>query len=167
MSQACTNRFRLFLDANVLVSAAWKEGSKVGRIRRIPNVELVTSNYVVVECRRNLPVGGQQDRLAQFLLAVRVLEFQGEPILEDSPPLPAKDQHVFAAAVLSRARYLVTGDRKHFGAWYGTTVFGLRVEPPGRFPEASSAAAAAGENGCWLLDMTTMSARTRLSSTPT
>jgi predicted nucleic acid-binding protein len=135
MTHVRLNRFRLFLDANVLVSAAWKEGSKVGRIWRIPNVELITSNYVVVECQRNLPLGEQQDRLTRFLQSVRVLEFQAAPQLENSPPLPAKDQHVFAAAVLSRAHYLVTGDRKHFGAWYGTTVLGLRVEPPGRFPE--------------------------------
>jgi predicted nucleic acid-binding protein len=126
---------RLFLDANVLVSAAWKDGSKVARIWQIPNVELITSNFVVAECRRNLPRAEQQLRLAGFLLAVRVLEFQKPPVLENSPALVEKDQHVLAAAVLSRADFLVTGDRKHFGAWYGTKVSGLRVEPPGRFPQ--------------------------------
>jgi predicted nucleic acid-binding protein len=49
--------------------------------------------------------------------------------------LPEKDQHVFAAALLSRADFLVTGDRKHFGEWYGSTLLGLRIEPPARFPE--------------------------------
>jgi predicted nucleic acid-binding protein len=126
---------RLFLDANVLVSAEWKDGSKVARIWQIPNVELITSNFVVSECQRNLPHPEQRLRLSRFLLEVRVLEFQKPPVLEDSPALAEKDRHVLAAAVLSRADFLVTGDRKHFGAWYGTKILGLRVEPPGRFPQ--------------------------------
>jgi uncharacterized protein len=127
--------FRLFLDANVLVSAAWKDGSKVARIWQIPDVELITSNFVVAECKRNLPRTEQQLRLSRLLLEVRVLEFQKPPALENSPALAEKDRHVLAAAVLSRADFLVTGDRKHFGAWYGTKILGLRVEPPGRFPQ--------------------------------
>jgi uncharacterized protein len=126
---------RLFIDANVLISAAWKDGSKVARLWQIPNVELITSNYVVAECKRNLPYTEQQIRLGQFLLEVRILQFERVPVLQNPPALPEKDQHVLAAAVLSRADFLVTGDRKHFGAWYGTRILGLRVEPPGRFPQ--------------------------------
>jgi predicted nucleic acid-binding protein len=135
MSDPRVRRVRLFLDANVLISAAWKDGSKVARIWRIPDIELVTSNYVVAECKRNLPREEQQSRLSQFLLAVRVLEFKGTPVLENPPSLPVKDQPVLAAAVLSRADFLVTGDRQHFGVWYGATVRGIRVEPPGGFPQ--------------------------------
>jgi predicted nucleic acid-binding protein len=135
MSIPRTRRVRLFLDANVLISAAWKDDSKVARIWHIPDVELVTSNYVVAECRRNLPREEQQKRLRLFLLSVRVLEFQRTPVLENPPSLPVKDQHILAAAVLARADFLVTGDRKHFGSWYGTTVLGLGVEPPARFPQ--------------------------------
>jgi predicted nucleic acid-binding protein len=107
----------------------------VARIWRIPGVELVTSNYVINECKRNLPRPEQQDRLDHFLRSVRILEFQRAPVLEFPPPLPEKDQPVFAAALLSRADFLVTGDRKYFGELYGTTLMGLRVEPPARFPE--------------------------------
>jgi predicted nucleic acid-binding protein len=135
MSDSGVIRVRLFLDANVLISAAWKDGSKVCRLWRIEEAELVASNYVVVECKRNLPRADQQERLIKLLAAVRILEFQRSPILENAPPLPEKDQHVLAAAVLSRADFLVTGDRKHFGHWYGATIFGMRVEPPGRFPQ--------------------------------
>ena len=134
MSDLHSRRVRLFLDANVLVSAAWKDGSKVARIWQISGVELVTSNFVVTECRRNLSREEQQSRLSNFLLALRVLEFPRMPILENPPSLPEKDQHVMAAAVLARADFLVTGDRKHFGVWYGGSVCGIRVEPPGRFP---------------------------------
>jgi predicted nucleic acid-binding protein len=129
-----TRRARLFLDANILVSAAWKSDSKVQRLWQIPGVELVTSNFVVEECRRNLPNPGQPERLIELLRAVRVFEFDQSPVLEDAPPLPQKDHHVLAAAVLARAQYLVTGDRTHFGAWYGSCVLGIRVEPPASFP---------------------------------
>lgn len=134
MKKAHARRIRLFLDANVLVSAAWKDGSKVCRIWQIADVELLTSNFVVAECLRNLPRDEQQSRFAQLLPALRVLNFEKLPRLESPPPLPEKDQHVLAAAVLARADFLVTGDRKHFGAWYGGSVCGVRVEPPGSFP---------------------------------
>ncbi len=134
MSDSQTRRFRLFLDANVLVSAAWKENSKVVRLWNITGVELVTSNYVLAECNRNLPNREQQDRLGRLLLDVRVLAFEWAPVLENPPLLAEKDQHVLAAAVLARADFLITGDRNHFGSWYGKTVLGIRVEPPWRFP---------------------------------
>jgi uncharacterized protein len=126
--------FRLFLDANVLVSAAWKPDSKVAQIWAIPNVELITSNYVVEECRRNLPSEEQRTRLREFLAAVRIHEFASNPVLANAPPLPAKDQPVLAAAVLTRSDFLVTGDMKHFGACYGSTLEGVRIERPARFP---------------------------------
>lgn len=134
MSAAPSRRARLFLDANVLVSAAWKDASKVRRLWQIPGVELVTSNFVLEECHRNLPFPEQHRRLAQLLRTVRVFVFRSAPSLEASPPLPEKDKHVFAAAVLARATFLVTGDRSHFGAWYGTSVLAIRVEPPASFP---------------------------------
>lgn len=128
-------RIRLFLDANVLISAAWKDNSKVTRLWKISNVELMTSNYVLAECTRNLRTDEQRDRLSRLLLAVRVMDFSETPVLDPSPLLPDKDQPVLTAAILSKADFLVTGDRKHFGLWFGTSVFGLRVEPPARFPE--------------------------------
>jgi predicted nucleic acid-binding protein len=135
MTHRGSRRNRLFLDANVLISAAWKDASKVTRIWHIPNVELVSSEYVLAECRRNLPTRAQQDRLSQLLASVRVIDFSNAPTLDAQPLLPEKDRPVLAAAILSRSDFLVTGDRKHFGAWYGTSSFGLRIEPPARFPE--------------------------------
>lgn len=131
---ASTRRARLFLDANILVSAAWKDTSKVRRLWGISNVELVTSNFVLEECRRNLPLPEQHRSLAQLLGNVRVIVFLSVPALENSPPLPEKDKHVFAAAVLARATFLVTGDRTHFGEWFGSSIMGIRIEPPASFP---------------------------------
>lgn len=134
MSAASPRRPRLFLDANVLVSAAWKDESKVRSLWRIPGIELVTSNLVLEECQRNLPLAEQHRRLTQLLRSVHVLIFRSVPMLENSPPLPEKDKHVFAAAVLARASFLVTGDRTQFGAWFGRSILGIRVELPASFP---------------------------------
>jgi len=131
---ASARRTRLFLDATILVSAAWKSDSKVYRLWQIPGIELVTSNFVIEECQRNLPLPGQLERLVELLRTVRVFVFRQSPVLEDAPPLPQKDRHVLAAAVLARAHYLVTGDRTHFGAWYGSSILGVRVEPAASFP---------------------------------
>jgi len=126
---------RLFLDANILISAARKDVSKVTRLWHVPNAELVTSEYVLAECQRNLPAADQQERLARLLLTVRILKFSEAPALPDSILLPEKDQPVLAAAIFARADFLVTGDKRHFGAWYGTTILGVGVEPPARMLE--------------------------------
>ncbi len=49
--------------------------------------------------------------------------------------LPEKDQPVLAAAIASKAHYLVTGDKKHFGQWYGKKILGLGIESPGAILE--------------------------------
>ena len=127
-------RVRLFLDAHVLISAAWKDASKVTRVWSIPAVDLVTSNLVLAECERNLSHAPQLERLVRLLQSVRVLEFDRAPVLDLQVALPEKGHHVLAAAVLTRTDFLVTGDRNHFGLWYGSSVLGIRVEPPGSVP---------------------------------
>lgn len=53
---------------------------------------------------------------------------------------------ILAAAILSGATHLVTGDVRHFGAWYGRRVAGVPVLRPGAYlqprPEAEPAEAA-------------------------
>ncbi len=135
MTEFPARHVRLFLDANVLISAAWKEDSKVGRIWRIHGVHLVTSEYVLGECRRNLLLPPQQQRLGELMLSVKVIPVPDDAALQNPPQLPLKDQPVLTAAVFARADFLVTGDIRHFGKWYGTTLLGIRIEPPGSFPQ--------------------------------
>lgn len=45
---------RLFLDANILFSAAYRPDAGLRRLWEVPNVELVTSAYAGEEARRNL-----------------------------------------------------------------------------------------------------------------
>jgi len=62
---------RLFLDANVLFSAAYRDDAGVARLWSVEGVELVTFEYAVEEARRNLAERKQQDRLEELLRAVK------------------------------------------------------------------------------------------------
>lgn len=125
---------RFFLDANVLISAAWKPNAEVAGIWRLQGVHLLTSILVMEELQRNLSQMHQVERLRGLVKAVEITaavawtEFA--PIVPELMFLPEKDRHVLAAACQVRSHYLITGDKKHFSQWFGKTVQGIRIEPP-------------------------------------
>jgi len=121
-----------FLDANVLISAAWKPNAEVAGIWKFEGVRIVTSIYVMAEVQRNLPHVSQIERLRGFMTSVEVLpEFSGTPPeIPELLLLPAKDRHVLTAAVQAKSDYLITGDKRHFSQWFGKTIAGVRIEPP-------------------------------------
>jgi predicted nucleic acid-binding protein len=124
---------RLFLDANVLFSAAYRKDAGVRRLWGLPETELVTSAYAVEEARRNLSTAEQRADLNELLGAVRVSNLladpAGHPEIEGSG-LPEKDLPILRAAVAANATHLVTGDRRHFGALFGEKAVGVLVVRP-------------------------------------
>jgi hypothetical protein len=50
--------------------------------------------------------------------------------------LPDKDRPALAAAIRRRCDGLVTGDRTPFGAFYGTSLGGVRIHSPRSVAEA-------------------------------
>ncbi|HEX8696138.1 MAG TPA: PIN domain-containing protein [Longimicrobium sp.] len=120
----------LFLDANVLFSAAYSAGSRLQLLWEIPAVELVTSTYAVEEARRNLPQEEQRQRLEALLRQTRLVAEAGFAVLPDDVLLPQKDQPILSAAIAAEATHLITGDRTHFGAWFGKRIGNLLVLPP-------------------------------------
>jgi len=58
---------RVFLDANVLLSAAWRSGAALQRLWRLEGVELLSSGHAVEEARRNLETAAQRGRLTRLL----------------------------------------------------------------------------------------------------
>lgn len=120
----------LFLDANVLISAAWKDAAEVAQIWNLKNVRLVTSNYVLGEVQRNLNQASQIDRLRVLMRTVQVLFFEDLPGTPKAPSLPAKDQPVLAGAIAAQADHLVSGDKKHFGPLFGVRISGVRITSP-------------------------------------
>jgi predicted nucleic acid-binding protein len=123
---------RVFLDANILFSAAYRLDAGLRRLWELSGVELVTSAYAVEEARRNLDHPKQLADLEQLLRAVRVTETapRNRP-LSPTVQVPDADRPILLAAIEVRATHLLTGDARHFGRSYGRVVEGVRILPPG------------------------------------
>jgi predicted nucleic acid-binding protein len=132
---------RVFLDANVLFSAAKSDGA----IRELLNLleqsrhQCCVDAYVIEEARRNLgaKAADQMPTLERLLSRMTKASAQRvDPALEASLPLPAKDRPVLAAAIHQSCDALVTGDRTHFGTLYGRTIHGVTIHSPRSLAEA-------------------------------
>jgi len=121
----------LFLDANVLISAAWREGTEIALIWQLKGVRLITSNYVMGEVQRNLHQVGQIERLRGLMRSVQIVSFENLPEIPEAIALPEKDRPVLAGAIQAHADHLVSGDKKHFGPLYGMSIRGVRITAPG------------------------------------
>jgi predicted nucleic acid-binding protein len=120
----------LFLDANVLISAAWKEGGEIAQIWQMKGVRLITSNYVMGEVQRNLPHIAQIERLRTLMRNVQIVSFERLPEIPEAMALPEKDRQVLCGTIQAGADHLVSGDKRHFGPWYGKRISGVRITAP-------------------------------------
>jgi predicted nucleic acid-binding protein len=129
---------RLFLDANVLFSAAYRSAAGVARLWTTPAVELLSSTYAAEEARRNLESVEQQARLDELLREVRLVsEIMLPEPLASSLDLPDKDEPILAGALAANATHLITGDRRHFGRYFGQSLQGIVVMSPARYLQQS------------------------------
>lgn len=124
---------RLFLDANVLFSAAYRADAGVQGLWQVEEAVLLSSAYAVEEARRNLGSKDQLGRLQQLLMDVKISDVRASQKdraeIEESG-LPEKDLPILEAAAGSQATHLITGDRKHFGHLYGSRVAGAQILRP-------------------------------------
>jgi len=125
---------RLFLDANVLFSAAHRANAGVARLWEIPDVSLLTSTYAVEEARRNLSEPEQLKRLTSLLEPMEIGEaLMLPPSLREGIELAEEDWPILGGAKKAGATHLVTGDLKHFGRYLGRTLLGVEIQRPGYF----------------------------------
>lgn len=125
---------RLFLDANVLFFAAYRPSAGVARLWTVREVRLLSSTYAAEEARRNLDSADQRARLDKLLLDVTVVSRVTLPErIASSVDLPDKDLPILAGALASEATHLITGDRRHFGRYFGRSLEGIVVVPPARY----------------------------------
>lgn len=117
----------VFLDANVLFSAAYRADSRLRELWALPDTQLVTSAYAFAEAQRNLSGIEQQRRLRELIGGVRVANETGAWALPPDVVLPEKDRPILSGAVICGATHLLTGDQTHFGAWYGERVGGVLI----------------------------------------
>jgi predicted nucleic acid-binding protein len=126
---------RVFLDANILFSAAKSDGAVRALVRLVLDRghECRVDAYVVAEARRNLVNKGPQ---AVQLLDALLAHLQIAPGLAGAVKaveldwLPPKDRPVLAAAIRLGCDALVTSDRKHFGSADGLQVGGVTIHSP-------------------------------------
>jgi len=125
---------RVFLDANVLFSAAYRKDAGLAKLWRLTGVELVTSEYAAAEARTNLDTDEQWARLGKLLSNVAcVTEATDPPAVPDHVTLPDKDQPILQAAIRTKAQYLLTGDVRHFGPYLGKTICGVTILTPSQY----------------------------------
>jgi uncharacterized protein len=123
---------RLFLDANVLFSATYKPDARVLRLWKFPDAVLCTSRYALEEARRNLEDEFQIERLSELVEKFHFFDATDRE-LPNAISLPDKDAPILLAAIEARAHYLLTGDFRHFGPYFGRKIQGVTITSPARY----------------------------------
>ena len=129
---------RLFLDANVLFTAAHNPYGKAAltiELGKRGHWALATSLYASEEARRNLA-----RKFPRSLDGLNAL-LRNIPLVELCPGLPfpatlaEKDRPILQAAVTCRATHLLTGDLKDFGPFTNRPeeTFGILVQSAAEF----------------------------------
>lgn len=127
---------RVFLDANVLFSAAYSEESRLRELWRLAETELLTSEFALEEAHRNL-LAYRPDGISHLEELAAQLEVVAETSKATQLPpdldLPDKDRPILAAAVAATCTHLLTGDTRHFRSLYGRRVGGVLVLTPAQY----------------------------------
>jgi predicted nucleic acid-binding protein len=129
---------RLFLDANVLFTAAHNPRGKATLVIELGSQgywELYSSPYALEEARRNLErkFPRSLDDLGTLQLGVRLVEHRAN--LGFPEGLTQKDQPIFQAALACQATHLLTGDLKDFGHFMNQpeNTFGIYIQTVAEF----------------------------------
>ncbi len=125
----------VFLDANVLFSAAYRSDSRLRRLWELRGIQLITSGFAVEEARRNLTTAVQRSELDTLLEPITIVTFSApldHPILA-TIALPDQDRPILLAAITARTTHLVTGDLHYFGRYYGQEIEGVLIVPPANY----------------------------------
>lgn len=122
---------KIFLDANVLFSASLPE-SRIAVLLEIlqkRHHRCVSNDFAIEEARRNLLrlYPNQLSRLAALLATVERVPVAP---LRESCSLPEKDMPILGGAIAGECTHLMTGDERHFGPLYGSTISGVKIISP-------------------------------------
>src|SRR5262245_4075391 len=123
----------MFLDANVLYSAAWRQAlTGLRSLWTLSGVTLLSSAYAIEEARRNLHEPEQRLTLNELVAAIEVVDFRTSAArtFPSRVRLPIKDRPILRAAIAGHATHLLTGDRKHFGCYFNQTIDGVLILLP-------------------------------------
>ena len=129
---------RIFLDANVLFTAARASGAMRQMLKALKSQGhvLVAEAYVCTEAQRNLAAKAGEQALQDLEVILATIEVTGaRQVISASQAqamhwLPEKDRPVLLAAIALRCDALVTGDKTHFGIGYGQSFAGVMLYSP-------------------------------------
>jgi predicted nucleic acid-binding protein len=121
---------RIFLDANILFSAALPESRMRAFLEAIPRkADFLTNAYAIEEARRNLQLKFPNSLKSLERLARRC-EMISRLAADLTVELPFKDKPILGGAIGGRATHLLTGDERDFGKYWGRTIQGVKVVSP-------------------------------------
>ena len=123
---------RLFLDANILFSAAYRANAGLLVLWKLRNVKLCTSPCALAEGRINLSEEVQRERLTRLSAGLEFFD-AGLQELPHGISLPQKDRPIMLAAIEAQASHLLTGDVRHFGPYFGKRISGILIVSPGDY----------------------------------
>ncbi len=126
---------RVFLDANVLFSAAYKPTSRLRELWTLPHVTLLSSSYAVAEAEVNLAKARTDavQELEALLEQVVVVKILDTGALPEGVTLVEKDRPILLAAISVKASHLLTGDLRHFGHLFNIRIEGVLILPPAEY----------------------------------
>jgi uncharacterized protein len=123
---------RLFLDANVLFSAAYRRDAGLLQFWKLRSAVLCSSRYALEEARINLADEDQRTRLTRLSRTIQLFGAR-QMALPDGIHLPEKDAPILLAAIEARATHLLTGDVRHVGAYFGKNMEAITIMRPGEY----------------------------------
>jgi predicted nucleic acid-binding protein len=122
----------LFLDANVLFTAAHNQSGKAALVLELGTLghwRMVTSTLAVEEASRNL-TSKFPSAVSRLEILLRDMTILPSVSGRDCPiALPAKDRPIFLTALRYGATHLLTGDMRHFGPFMNdaSQTAGIRI----------------------------------------
>jgi len=126
-----------FLDANILFSAALAPNARMRRLWALDPAPatLMTSDQTIMEARRNLPLL-THPALLQLVEQLTMVLTPPRDLWIPLPTiaLPDDDMAILQAAIAGGATHLLTGNRRHFGPYFGIQIDGLVILPPAAYP---------------------------------
>lgn len=128
---------RVFLDANVLFSAAYREGAGLQQFWQIKDTVLLASPYAIQEARSNLRDSAQIERLELLCQEIQIApDVPVDRPLPEDVSLPEKDRPILLCAIENEATHLVTGDLRDFGQYFGRRISGVLIVTPAQYLES-------------------------------
>lgn len=124
---------RVFLDANVLFSASYRQNAGLSKLWNIEHIQLISSSYAVQEAKINLDTNQQRNKLAELIDEMELIAEWNHVQLPHTFDIPVKDRPIMQAAIAAQATHLLTGDIRHFGQYFGKSVQKVKILMPGEY----------------------------------